>query len=273
MSVTRPALRYFGSKFRLAPWILKHFPDHTTYVEPFGGGGSIMLRKAPSYNDVYNDLDHVVVNFFKVLRERPSELIQAIQLTPYSREEQLESFIESDDELESARRLYVRCWQTHGGGRTSMKSGWRFEKTDRRGSRAIDDWNKTDHLQAIINRLKYVQIENDDAIRIIQRYDHPNTLFYLDPPYQAEVRSIRWRSKAYTFEINTDYHKKLGEILNNISGMAIISGKDSDLYNELYGSWDVHQKTIATDHQSITVEKLWVSPNACRRLNQGKLEL
>ena len=103
-TVTRPALRYYGGKFRLAPWIIGHFPVHECYVEPFGGAMSVLLRKAPARYEVYNDLDREVVNLFRVLRERPEEFIRAIELTPYSRAEQLLAFEPApEDELERAR--------------------------------------------------------------------------------------------------------------------------------------------------------------------------
>jgi len=204
--VTRPALRYFGGKFRLAPWIIQQFPVHTCYVEPFGGAMGILLRKEPSVFEVYNDLDGEVVNFFKVLRDHPDELLRAIELTPYSREEQKLAFEPTDGlpDLERARRLYVRCWQSHGGGRTQWHTGWRYQVNNTRGRSTLVDWDQTDHLWAIVNRLKLVQIECDDAIRIIERYDRPDTLFYVDPPYLMSTRSIRWGKKAYTCELDED---------------------------------------------------------------------
>jgi DNA adenine methylase len=142
--ITRPALRYYGGKFRLASWIIGQFPPHVCYVEPFGGAGSLILRKQPAYHDIYNGLDGEVVNFFRILRERGEELIRVIEMTPYSREEQRISFTLSNDDLERARRLYVRAWQSHGGGRSQWKSGWRYQKTTIRGSRLVDNWSNTD---------------------------------------------------------------------------------------------------------------------------------
>jgi DNA adenine methylase len=267
-----PALRYFGAKFRIAPWIIPQFPPHICYVEPFGGGCNILLRKPPSYNEVYNDLDGEVVNFFRILRDRSDELIRAIQLTPYAREEQCLGFDPSTgDDLERARRLYVRCWQSHGGGRTQWRTGWRYEKGNHRGTRVIDDWNRVDHLQAIVARLKNIQIEHDDALKIIPRFDSPATLFYLDPPYLSLTRSDRWKEKAYTCEMTDEQHCDLARILNSIQGMAIISGKPSPLYDELYSGWTTMQKEVNTDFQSRTIEKLWISPNARRGHPQAEL--
>jgi DNA adenine methylase len=84
---TRAALRYYGGKARLAPWIVAHLPPHVCYVEPFGGAASVLLRKPPAPYEVYNDLDGEVVGFFRVLRERPDDLLHAIALTPFARAE------------------------------------------------------------------------------------------------------------------------------------------------------------------------------------------
>jgi DNA adenine methylase len=272
-SITRPALRYFGGKFRLASWIAEQFPPHTAYVEPFGGAANVILRKPPSTFEVYNDLDGEVTNFFRILRERSDELIRMIELTPYSREEQQLAFETSEDDLERARRLYIRCWQSHGGGRTQWRTGWRYQVNNTRGKCILQDWNQVDHLWAIVARLKQIQIENDDAFRVIKRFDRDDTLFYLDPPYLPLTRSIRWRKKAYTFEMTDDEHKRLAELLSNIKGMAIISGKPSELYDQMLAGWRVLRKTVPTDFNSTTVECLWISPNADARIRQLRMEL
>lgn len=270
-AVTRPALRYFGGKFRLAPWIIAQIPPHACYVEPFGGAMGVLLRKTPSLNEIYNDLDGEVVNFFRILRDRPTELVRSIRYTPYAREEQILAFepTEGLDDLERARRLYVRCWQSHGGGRTQWRTGWRYQVN----KSTILDWNSVEHLQVIVDRLKMVQIDQDDALRVIQRYDRPDTLFYIDPPYMASTRSLRWSKKAYMFEINDEYHRALGKMLNQIQGMAIISGKPQPLYDELYGGWTKSQRTVPTNFQSKTVEVLWLSPNLIQRQKQLRLRL
>ena len=133
-TLSRPALRYYDGKWRLADWILGYLPAHVCYVEPFGGAASVLLRKPPSELEVYNDLDSGVVNFFRVLRERdegtslarctqsaqcimvvPSDLLRAIQLTPFAREEHRLSHEPCEDALERARRstshLHLRLSQ------------------------------------------------------------------------------------------------------------------------------------------------------------------
>ena len=102
---TRPLVRYHGGKWMLAPWIIAHFPPHRTYVEPFGGGGSVLLRKTRSYAEVYNDLGGEIVNLFRVARARGEELARLVELTPFARAEFAESYEPAEDELEEARRL------------------------------------------------------------------------------------------------------------------------------------------------------------------------
>ncbi len=182
LPLTRPALRYYGGKFRLAPWIIGFFPQHVCYVEPFGGAMSVLLRKPPSKLEVYNDQDGEVVNFFRVLRSRPQELLQAIKLTPFSRVEYVLAHEEADDELERARRLYVRSWQGIGGPRHRDTTGWRFERKGNRYKTTIEDWIEIGHLPLVVARLRDIQIECDEALKVIRRFDAPRTLFYCDPP-------------------------------------------------------------------------------------------
>lgn len=270
-TVTRPALRYHGGKWRIADWIIAHFPPHTCYVEPFGGAASVLLRKAPSLFEVYNDRDEVVVTFFRVLRERPQELIRAIELTPYSRAEQQLAYTPCDDELEQARRLCVRAWQTYGGPRTSWRSGWRFQHSDNAGASVIRDWNATEHLWEIVGRLKQVQIECDEALAVVRRYDRSESLFYVDPPYPMSTRSQRWNRSAYQHELSDDDHRSVAEALHRVDGMVLVSGYRCDLYDQIYGDWQrVVRQTINMASSGVT-ECLWLNPAAQQRARQTML--
>ncbi len=267
--VRRPALRYHGSKFRIAPWIIEHFPQHTCYVEPFAGGANVILRKQPSQIEVYNDLDGDVVNFFRVLREQTSALLRAIELTPYSREELILAFERTDDPLERARRCYIRSWQSWGGNSSQYHTGWRYQHSNNRGKSVVDDWN-ADGWWAAAARLKQVQIECDDAVAVIERYDQASTLFYVDPPYVHKTRSERGAQsrRAYKHEMTDEQHRALAEVLHKVKGMVVLSGYDSELYRELYSGWDVRCMTVRTQNPGKkAVECLWLSPAASR---QGK---
>ena len=148
MKPTRPALRYHGGKWRLAPFLLQFFPAHRVYVEPFGGAASVLMRKARSYAEVYNDLDDEVVSLFRVLRddEAASRLKALLTLTPFARTEFEDAAVASDDPVERARRLIIRAFMgfgsnAHASSCVAGKNGFRTytspdRETDATGFRA-----------------------------------------------------------------------------------------------------------------------------------------
>jgi DNA adenine methylase len=158
--ITSPPVRYTGGKWNLAPWIISHFPAHTCYVEPFCGGASVLLRKRPSTAEVINDMNRQILNFFDVLRDHTDEFIRAIELTPHSRAEFERSQLPSENQIENARRFYIRSRQSFMSSEASKKPAWRFEINVHK---LIDGWNKTSHLWQVAQRLKNVQLECDKA--------------------------------------------------------------------------------------------------------------
>lgn len=131
MNIKNPALKYYGGKFRLAAWIINFFPKHIHYVEPFGGGGSVLLLKEPAKLETYNDLDKNVVNFFRVLRHEPDELVRRLRLTPWARSEYEQCLENSGAVMEDARRFFVRLWMSLHGGTRSSKCAWRRSKSNK----------------------------------------------------------------------------------------------------------------------------------------------
>jgi DNA adenine methylase len=257
--IPAPPVRYVGSKWKIAQWVIAHFPPHETYVEPFAGGANVLFRKPISQIEVINDIDGEVVNFFKVLRERTADLTAAIEWTPYSKAEWALSFEPATDELERARRFYVRVRQSYGAA--GSKHGWRFIRTKGvGGAHPPREWNRLHTLWAAARRLKQVMIEHDDGIDVIQRYDTEKTLFYVDPPY---VLSERVAGPAYAYEMTDLEHRELAAALRSVKGMVVLSGYPSALYDELYADWTLVQKTARTNSKKDrrAVECLWLSPS------------
>ena len=264
----RPALRYHGSKWLLAPWIIEHFPQHECYVEAFGGGAGVLLRKPRSWLEVYNDLDHQVVNYFRVLREHPDELVRAIELTPYSLVEWELAQVDDPDPVESARRLYIKSFQGIAGPTAQWRTGWRRQKVVTKGNGqkkmtpAARSFMQTDHLMVIAECLRGVEIDCEPAQKVIERYDSPSTLFYLDPPYVSTTRS-RWKKHAYAHEMSNKQHKELARAVHELQGMVLISGYQCELYAELYADWTRVDREARTNSQYGTAtESLWISPAA-----------
>jgi DNA adenine methylase len=273
---TRAALRYYGGKARLAPWIVAHLPPHVCYVEPFGGAASVLLRKPPAPCEVYNDLDGEIVGFFRVLRERPDDLVEAIRTTPFARAEVDAACAPAPpglDDLERARRVYVRAWQGRHGLPARGRMGWRFERAAAGTPTAVRQWTDLERIWAAAGRLRHVQLECDDALRVITRFDTADTLTYADPPYPAATRGERWATSAYAHELSDAGHRRLADVLHAIRGMAVISGYPGSLYCELYAGWPVVTRRARTNGARAATEALWLSPRAAARLGSRQLSL
>lgn len=261
---TRPVIRYFGGKFKIAPWVISHFPPHRVYVEPFGGAASVLLQKKRSYAEVYNDLFDDIVNLFRVLRNRDqaAELERQLRLTPYARTEFELSYQLSDDPVEQARRTIIRAQTSVGASSASRlaRSGFRT-KSFTRDNHPTRDWvNYPDILPAVVARLQGVVIENKPALQVIQSYDKAETLYYVDPPY---VRSTRKdASKNYLHETTDQDHCDLAETLKSLQGMVILSGYDSPLYNDLYAGWKRDYVSTYADRALPKIDVLFINPAA-----------
>lgn len=263
-----PPLRWTGSKWKLADWLISQFPAHELYCEPYCGGAAVFFRKPISRIEVLNDLNGDVVNFFTVLRTRTAKLIEAIDLTPYARAEYEASFEPCDDPLERARRFYVLSRMSFGAY-AGRKTGWRTQRNRRRGTSITNEWKRLQGLLKGADRLKDAQIECDDALTVIQRYDSPRALFYVDPPYVYHTRSDGGRQR-YAHEMNDADHRQLAAVLQQVKGMVLLSGYDSPLYRELYADWDVVSKSTSTNGNSTATEYLWISPRiAAAKAQEG----
>ena len=262
------AFGYYGGKYSHLDWLLPLLPQTRHYCEPFGGSAAILVNRDPSPIETYNDIDGEVVNFFKVLRNQPDELIKAIALTPFSREEfeiAISSKSEEISELERARRFFVRARQVRTGLAQTASSGrWAHcILTSRAGmAGAVSRWlGSVDRLPEIAQRLLRVQIENCPAIDVIQRYDSKETLFYCDPPYP---HSSRGDSNAYGYEMNDDEHRELAKVLHRVEGKVALSSYRCRLMEELYGDWYCIEEQTKNCHsvKSPRIEILWVNYDA-----------
>ncbi len=241
---TRPPVKWHGGKYYLCHRIIHHFPPHETYVEPFGGAGSVLLNKEPAPVEIYNDVDTRITRLFRVLRENGDEFRRLLSLTPYSEVEFRDSKANSESEIEKARRDFVR-WRLSLGGR-----GDSFSFTLHRVRRGMADVVSgylsmiDEELPRIIERLRRVQILCRPALDVIRTWDSPSTLFYCDPPYLHETRHSGSRD-VYGYEMSEKDHRELAAVLEKCRGKVILSGYPSQLYNELYRSWRTTNIEIA----------------------------
>ena len=273
------AFLYFGGKQLLASKILPHFPAKACcYVEAFFGGGGMFFGVPKGLYDieVVNDLNRAVVTFFKVLRDREAELVRACQLTPYAFDEHTtcaDASQDPPDELETARRLWVRQTQSYCG--IQQNASW-HRGTDYRSFAQNTD-NALKDLNALADRLRRVEINNTDALELIKRYAKPGVFMYLDPPYLQDTRGD---NGSYQHEMTVEDHRKLAQVVNEAraaGAMIAVSGYAHPLYDELYAGWRTVEipawTAIAASADNTRTEMLWLSYPAELEIKAGKAPL
>lgn len=260
---------WYGGKFSHLNWLLPLLPKCHHYCEPFSGSGAVLLNRDPSPVETYNDIDGEVVNFFRVLRDRHEELIRAISLTPFSREEYhlaIYGSMQGISDVERARRFYIRARQTRTGlAQTASLGRWaNCKDTSRAGmSGVVSRWlGGVNALDDIAQRLIRVQIENRPAIDVIQLYDNTGTFFYCDPPY---LHVTRGDTNAYSFEMDEGQHREFAKVVNESRGKVAVSGYDHPLMDELFPSprWSKNLGPDKTIHSTKGTRKevLWTNYN------------
>jgi DNA adenine methylase len=244
--------------------------EHRVYVEPFAGSAAVLFaRPRPAAHEVLNDLDGNVVTFFRVLRDREAELVRALTLTPYSREEYRAADLDADlGDIERARRFFVRTTQSFNaaGAAASRRASW--SNGMRRGSsQATSVADVVDRLHHAAARLRRVVVENRPAADVIRAYDAPDAVMYCDPPYLDSTRTGLQAASAgdYSHDTCTEAdHRQLAEVLQGCRSAVLLSGYPSPLYDELYGDWyrvEVSVQRAASNRRGSTgsagVEVVW----------------
>lgn len=184
--MTNSPIKWVGGKSRLRKKIISLLPPHTCYVEPFAGAAWVLFAKPPSDVEVLNDIDQDLINFFRVVRENPEEFIASFELELVSRAE-FERLAGLDTsqltDIQRAHRFYYLIMASWGGEynyprfQTSISDGGH-------GNRLFGALETLrERIMPVYKRLHNVIIENLDWQECIDRYDRPNALMYVDPPY------------------------------------------------------------------------------------------
>lgn len=279
--ITRPVMRYHGGKYRLAPKIIPLFPPHRIYVEPFGGAGSVLMRKERSQAEVYNDLDGETVNVFRVLRDQASaeRLQRLLHLTPWARQEFHLSYEPSADPVEQARRTIARGFMAHGSTSIRLnRTGFRA-KNYRRNQTGAGDWaGYPAAVPEFVERLRGVTIECRPAIEIIAQQDTEETLFFCDPPYVHSTRTALAHKGGsndccYRHEMTDADHRELAGVLRAVAGMVVLCGYESALYDDLYGGgqgtgWRRIEIDALADGAQKRTEIIWLNPACAAALDR-----
>lgn len=272
----RPVMTYMGGKFRIAQWILSHFPPHKIYVEPYGGAASVLLRKPRSTTEVYNDLDERIVNVFRCLQNQESarELERRLRVTPYAYAEWMLAHVRRDiiaDHIEAARMTILKSFLSISADGTTRKNIGGFgSRLSQNYTTKANAWaSYADMIPVFRDRLMGVIIECRDALQIMTTYDNVDALHYVDPPYVSHT----WGSgKSYNKELSDSEHENLLKTLLSLSGMVVLSGYDNELYNDMLQGWTKDSKNAINLLNDRRVECLWISPAAVEKLKESENE-
>lgn len=234
--MSKTVIKRVGGKNKLSEWIKSNLPLHSVYCEPFAGSYAVgFAMPDPSgtkYRKVLNDSDGHLINFFSVLRNEPTKLIEQISLSPYSRKDfdDAHKYITSDidfskeDPVEKARQFLIYNRQSIFGKETET---WCIA---RKGENIAYTWaNLPPDLKRVAESLKGVYIENLDYKDIVKKWDSENTVFYFDPPYLNVEKDFYKVNKDKGFD-----HKELAETALSIEGTFAISYYDSEQIRDLY---------------------------------------
>jgi len=262
-------IKYPGSKWSLAPWIIEKFPPHHSYLEPFFGSGAVLFTKERSNIETVNDMDGDVVNLFEWIRKDPERLASEIYLIPYARDVYEKAFQDRETEKDSFKRavnFYIRMMMGHGFRTTGEKVGWKNDVQGREKSYASGQWCQLPEvIMRAAERIRRVQIENRPAVELITRFNFPNVLIYADPPYLLSTR----HGKQYRHEMTEDDHAELLDLLKAHRGPVLISGYESDLYRDLLRHWHCEQITTYAQTATQRREFLWMNFQPAVQLKIG----
>jgi len=238
-------------------YLLPLIPTHRLYVEPFCGGAAVFWGKEPSFREVLNDINQEIINFYRVVKTKFDELCIEIDCTLSSRAQYDEAreIYNHPESFSDVKRAWAFCVQTNMSFSNILCGSWAFAKTKQGGADGSNIyWKKVRFEKWLETRLKSTQLECDDALAIIKRYDDIETFFYIDPPYFS---SDQGHFQGYTL----DDYKTLLEMLSDIKAKFLLSsypGKVLFEYREKFG-WncqDIKKPILVNNVNGIKNEKI-----------------
>ena len=253
----KPFLNYYGSKTTMTGTLLSYFPlDYKTYLEPFGGGASMLFEKDPHGMEVYNDIEENVWSVFKVIQDEDmfKRFQQRCTLALYSRDlyNEAKQALKTDLDIEDRAYYFFLLSRMSFNG----NGGFSVCKESRRGmvKNVSDFLSKVDMLPEYHNRLRRVLIEHKDAMELLDDYNEKGTFAYCDPPY---VHDTRKSASGYIHEMEDDEHEKFIEKCLTFKGKLLISGYDNQMYDRLVenGFEKIHFES--PNAHSDSIETLW----------------
>ncbi|MCO5189262.1 MAG: DNA adenine methylase [Anaerolineae bacterium] len=228
--------KWVGGKSRLRKYIIPLIPKHTCYVEPFAGAAWVLFGKPPSQVEVINDIDQELITFFRVLKEKPEELVDSFEWELVSRAEFDRLALLNPGELTDIQRAHRFYYL--------IMAGWGGELNYPRFATSITDGghgnrlfgalkNLRKRITPVYDRLRTVIIENLDWETCISRYDSQTTVLYVDPPYPKNGVNYKHNMRSW------EEHEKLRDCLSSTQAKWLISSYDNEDVRELYKGYNI----------------------------------
>ncbi len=280
----RPAFPWMGGKGWLVKKIADRLPRKARYVEPFAGAAAMLLALPPSPVEVLNDRNRDLIGFYRVMQEDRlrTALLDRLQWTPYARDEYARALAllnaSEDDPITRAWAFFLVSNASFSGGGQSGLTEKRFATSTQRSQGRRMNYH-IDGLPALAQRLKDVVIENRDAMDLLDQYDSPDTLFFLDPPYYPNTRNIRHERSRGTYaggEMDAMQHLELLAMCRQLKGFAALCGYAHDDYDDalLSDGWKTlsfPRKAMSSLHhnsdKSQREERVWINPKLAGHMN------
>jgi DNA adenine methylase len=210
-----PIIPWIGGKRRLANHLIPQFPPHKCYVEVFAGGAALYFMRPPADVEVINDINGELVRLYRVVQNHLEEFVRHFKYALSSREVfkwHQETPPETLTDIQRAVRFFYL--QQHAFGGKVDGQSWGTATT----APPVNLLRIEESLSAAHLRLSGAFIENMDWFKLMERYDRPHTLFYLDPPY--------WETEGYGVDFPLQEYEKMAELLGRLKGKAIVSLND-----------------------------------------------
>ena len=263
----RSPLKWHGGKSYLARRFVALFPPHRVYVEPFIGGGSILLNKPPAEREVAGDLNAGLINLWQILAARPELILGALDRIPYEEASFQAALTETATNPRNAVSFLIRNRFSRGGMGKDFAWSDRLRGKKRPGGPVPGEINSWDTIRAdlprIAERIARVEFNCCDALQLIRSNDTADALIYCDPPYIPESRTV---PKVYAHEMTRGDHVDLLALLLTCRGKVFVSGYSNPLYDGLLIGWTRHDFEMPNHSgqgktKQRRIECLWESPS------------
>jgi DNA adenine methylase len=222
---------YMGGKSKLRKEIIKRLPEHTCFVEVFGGAAWVLFGKEPSKVEVYNDIDGDLVNFFRIIKSCHKAFVQALEWSLISRRIFHDFLAQSPadlNEVQRAVRFYYIIKCSYGGKWRNPSFGY-----SKQGPASLHIENLYEVISEVHKRLRHVYIEEGTFQETIRRYDGPETIFFCDPPY--------FEAAKYKFHLATEEYAELEKTLAGINGKFLLTINDHEAMRSLWDKYRIEE--------------------------------